>query len=61
MSTPSIAFIQTPCDELDDDRLEAPLGLLYLATLLNGRRLRGADRRPGIGSPRAVGVAYPTR
>ncbi len=31
----SIVFIQTPCYELEDDRLEAPLGLLYLATWLN--------------------------
>ena len=31
---PSVALIQTPCFELDDDRLEAPLGLLYMATWL---------------------------
>jgi anaerobic magnesium-protoporphyrin IX monomethyl ester cyclase len=30
----SVALIQTPCYELDDDRLEPPLGLLYMATLL---------------------------
>ncbi|MFT3890014.1 MAG: cobalamin-dependent protein [Anaerolineales bacterium] len=30
-----IIFIQTPCYELMDDRLEPPLGLLYLATWLN--------------------------
>lgn len=28
-------FIQTPCYELMDDRLEPPMGLLYLATWLN--------------------------
>ena len=32
------AFIQTPCPELEDDRLEPPLGQLYLATWL---RLKG--------------------
>ncbi|NWG05238.1 MAG: radical SAM protein [Chloroflexi bacterium] len=31
----STLFIQTPCYELMDDRLEPPLGLLYLATWLN--------------------------
>lgn len=31
---PSVALIQAPCYELDDDRLEPPLGLLYLATWL---------------------------
>lgn len=31
----SIVFIQTPCYELENDRLEPPLGLLYLATYLN--------------------------
>ena len=31
----SIVLIHTPCYELDDDRLEPPLGLLYLATWLN--------------------------
>ncbi len=37
MSSPirSIALIHTPCYELEDDRLEPPLGLLYLATYLN--------------------------
>ena len=30
----SVALIQTPCYELADDRLEPPLGLLYLATWL---------------------------
>ncbi len=30
-----ITFIHTPCYEIADDRLEPPLGLLYLATLLN--------------------------
>ena len=30
-----MALIQTPCYELQDDRLEPPLGLLYLATWLN--------------------------
>lgn len=35
MSTCSVVFIHTPCYELEDDRLEAPLGLLYLATWLN--------------------------
>jgi len=32
-----MALIQTPCYELEDDRLEPPLGLLYLATWLNSR------------------------
>ena len=31
----SVVLIQTPCYELADDRLEPPLGLLYLATWLN--------------------------
>jgi radical SAM superfamily enzyme YgiQ (UPF0313 family) len=31
----SIALIHTPCYEIMDDRLEPPLGLLYLATVLN--------------------------
>ncbi len=30
-----VLLIQTPCYELEQDRLEPPLGLLYLATLLN--------------------------
>ncbi len=30
---PSICLIHSPCSELQDDRLEPPLGLLYLATL----------------------------
>jgi anaerobic magnesium-protoporphyrin IX monomethyl ester cyclase len=30
-----VTFINTPCYEIMDDRLEPPLGLLYLATLLN--------------------------
>lgn len=34
---PSIALIQTPCYELEDDRLEPPLGLLYLAALLRSQ------------------------
>lgn len=29
---PSLCLIHTPCKELNDDRLEPPLGLLYLAT-----------------------------
>jgi len=28
-------LIQTPCNELDNDRLEPPLGLLYLAAYIN--------------------------
>ena len=31
---PSICFIHTPCSDLNDDRLEPPMGLLYLATWL---------------------------
>jgi len=31
---PSTVLIHTPCNELEDDHLEPPLGLLYLATLL---------------------------
>jgi radical SAM superfamily enzyme YgiQ (UPF0313 family) len=31
----NIVLIQTPCVELEDDRLEPPLGLLYLSTWLN--------------------------
>ena len=34
MSSISLALIQTPCYELEDDRLEPNLGLLYLATWL---------------------------
>lgn len=30
-----VVFVQTPCYELEDDRLEPPLGLLYVATWLN--------------------------
>ncbi len=29
-----VVFVHTPCPELQDDRLEPPLGMLYLATLL---------------------------
>jgi len=29
-----VVFVHTPCSELYDDRLEPPLGILYLATLL---------------------------
>ncbi len=29
-----VVFVNTPCPELNDDRLEAPLGILYLATLV---------------------------
>lgn len=32
---PSVCFIHTPCLELHDDRLEPPLGLVYLATLVH--------------------------
>jgi radical SAM superfamily enzyme YgiQ (UPF0313 family) len=32
--TKRVVFVHTPCPELDDDRLEPPLGILYLATLL---------------------------
>ena len=41
----SMLLIQTPCFELEDDRLEPPLGLLYLATWLNnhGYRAQIAD------------------
>ena len=35
--TCSVVLIQTPCYELEDDRLEPPLGLLYLATWLDSR------------------------
>ena len=35
--SPTTVFIHTPCPELQDDRLEPPLGLLYLATRLNAR------------------------
>jgi anaerobic magnesium-protoporphyrin IX monomethyl ester cyclase len=38
--TCSIILIQTPCYELEDDRLEPPLGLLYLATWLNRHNCR---------------------
>lgn len=31
----NIVLLQTPCIELDNDRLEPPMGLLYLSTLLN--------------------------
>ena len=29
-----VVLVHTPCSELEDDRLEPPLGLLYLATIL---------------------------
>ena len=29
-----MVFVNTPCPELDDDRLEPPLGMLYMATML---------------------------
>jgi anaerobic magnesium-protoporphyrin IX monomethyl ester cyclase len=29
-----VVLINTPCSELDDDRLEPPLGILYMATIL---------------------------
>ncbi len=35
MKTVRTVLIQTPCYELNDDRLEPPLGLLYLATWAN--------------------------
>lgn len=35
---PSICFLHTPCYELNDDRLEPPLGLLYLATVLQNHQ-----------------------
>jgi radical SAM superfamily enzyme YgiQ (UPF0313 family) len=35
MALSSVALIQTPCYELENDRLEPPLGLLYLATWLD--------------------------
>ncbi len=31
----SVLFIHTPCPDLDEDRLEPPLGILYLATLIS--------------------------
>jgi anaerobic magnesium-protoporphyrin IX monomethyl ester cyclase len=31
----SVSFIHTPCPELDEDRLEPPLGILYMATMLS--------------------------
>lgn len=34
---PSVCFVQTPCPDLADDRLEPPLGLLYLATVVRDR------------------------
>ena len=37
---PSICFIHTPCLELEDDRLEPPLGLLYIATLVKTQGYR---------------------
>lgn len=36
-SDPSFCFVHTPCRELRDDRLEPPLGLLYMATALRHR------------------------
>jgi radical SAM superfamily enzyme YgiQ (UPF0313 family) len=30
---PSLCLVHTPCSDLNDDRLEPPLGLLYLATV----------------------------
>ncbi len=34
---PSVCFIHTPCLELRDDRLEPPLGLLSMATLVRSK------------------------
>lgn len=38
----NVCFVHTPCLELRDDRLEPPLGMLYMATLA---RSRGYDAR----------------
>ena len=38
----STVLVQTPCYELADDRLEPPLGLLYIATWLNSRGLKAS-------------------
>lgn len=32
-----VVFVHTPCPDLDDDRLEPPMGIMYLATLLKRR------------------------
>jgi anaerobic magnesium-protoporphyrin IX monomethyl ester cyclase len=32
-SAPSVCLVHTPCEDLNDDRLEPPLGLLYIATV----------------------------
>jgi radical SAM superfamily enzyme YgiQ (UPF0313 family) len=37
LSQPSVCFVHTPCLELRDDRLEPPLGLLYLATVIQDK------------------------
>lgn len=34
MNTPSVCLVHSPCPWLDDDHLEPPLGLLYLAAVL---------------------------
>lgn len=40
-----ICLVHSPCSKLDDDRLEPPLGLLYIASALQieGHRVRVAD------------------
>lgn len=40
-----VSLVHTPCYEIMDDRLEPPLGLLYLATFLNqnGYKVRIID------------------
>lgn len=35
----SVCLVHTPCKDLNDDRLEPPLGLLYLASLLRDRQV----------------------
>lgn len=35
-----VIFVHTPCIELNDDRLEPPLGILYLATILKKEGIR---------------------
>jgi hypothetical protein len=40
---PSVCFIHTPCLELRDDRLEPPLGLLSMATLVRSKGYRRAS------------------
>ncbi len=38
--TEKVVFVHTPCPELQNDRLEPPLGILYLATMLKNEGIQ---------------------